>query len=374
MKARRTIPVRLKPTEEQAEKIDKLFSEYRRLVSLLVECCKRAGIADQRRLQELMYGFCRENYQLPSEVIIQGMKLVAQTFRGSYKARHVPKIDADDFPIRLTYGKKHLFYLVFDGGLKVRITLPDGDGFRREEILIHGNEVKGKLSELTRYKISDSLLFPDHRLLITLTKDVEIRYEPENAVGVDIGVVNLVTAYCGGEVLQVSGKPILEAHRKGVEHRRLKQKLGSKKFTYNESKFVGDYVRHAANQVIKFARRFEKPVIVLEDLRRLRKKLRRLPHIYAIAPYELIHSAVTEKALWEGIAVRTRKAYHSSQECPECHHISPKNRKGRRFRCVKCGFEEDADVVAAMNLCLRNSSQAEACGTLAERLCGWENA
>ena len=72
MKARRTIPVRLRPTEEQAEKIDKLFSEYRRLVSLLVECCKRAGITDQRRLQELMYGFCRENYQLPRRLLSKG--------------------------------------------------------------------------------------------------------------------------------------------------------------------------------------------------------------------------------------------------------------------------------------------------------------
>jgi len=31
-------------------------------------------------------------------------------------------------------------------------------------------------------------------------------------------------------------------------------------------------------------------------------------------------------------------------------YISSKNRKGRRFKCLNCGFEEDADVVAGMNL------------------------
>ena len=350
MRARRTIPVRLKPTDEQTEKIDRLFSEYRRLISFLVECCKRAKIIDHQKLQKLMYDFCRESYQLPSEVIIQGMKLVAQTFKGSYKARHIPKIDTDDFPVRLTYGKKHLFYLVFDDGLKVRISLPNGNGFRKEEISVHEGALKGKLSELTKQKISDSLLFPDYRLLITLTKNVEIDYEPESAVGVDIGVANLVTAYCNGEVLQISGKPVLEAHKKGIEHRRLKQKLGSKKFTYNESKFVKDYVYRAANQVIEFAKRFEKPIIVLEDLKGLKKKLKRLPHIYTIAPYESVHSAITEKALWEGIAVQTKKAHYSSQKCPKCGHISSKNRRGRRFKCIKCGFEEDADIVAGMNL------------------------
>jgi len=356
VKLRRVIPVRLKPSEEQAEKIDKLFSEYRRLISFLAECCKRTGIADYRELQKLMYSLCRENYRLPSEVIIQGMKLVAQTFKGSYKARHIPKIDADDFPVRLTYGENHLFYLVFDDGLKARISLPNGNSFRKEEILIHDGELGGKLSELVRHKISDSLLFPDYRLLITLTKNVKIDYEPKNAVGVDIGVINLVTAYCNGKVLQTSGKPVLEAHRKGVEHRRLKQKLGSKKFTYNESKFVRDYVRHAANQVIEFAKQFEKPVIILEDLKGLKRKLKRLPHVYAITPYEMVHSTIMEKALWEGIAAQVKKAHHTSQECPKCHHVSPKNREGRRFRCIRCGFEEDADIVAAMNLCFRNSS------------------
>ena len=364
MKVRKVLPVKLRPTEEQAEKIDRLFSEYKRLISFLVECCKRTGIRDYYRLHNLAYNFCKENYRLPSEVIQQGMRIVTNTFKGSYKARHIPKIDVNGFPIRLTYGEKHLFYFMFDSGLKVRISLPNGRNFRKEEIPIHNGKLNGKLLELTKHKISDSLLFPDYRLLITLKKEVKIEYEPYNAIGVDIGVINLVTAYCNGKVLQISGEQILEAHRRGVEHRRLKQKLGSKKFTYNESKFVRDYVYHAANQVIGFAKQFERPVIVLEDLKWLKRRLKRLPHIYAIAPYGLIHSAIVEKALWEEIAVQTKKAYYSSQKCPNCSYISSKNRKGRRFKCLKCGFEEDADVVAGMNLSfLAIPSQAKACGT-----------
>jgi len=350
VKVRKVIPVKLKPTEEQAEKIDRLFGEYKRLVVFLVECCKRTGIRDYYRLHYLTYNFCRKNYRLPSEAIQQGMKLVTATFKGSYKARHFPKIDVNNFPIRLTYGKNHLFYLIFDGGLKARITLPNAENFRREEVLIHEGLLNNKLSELTKHKISDSLLFPDYKLLITLTKEVEIKYEPKSAIGVDIGATNLVTAYCNGKVLQISGEPILEAHRKGVEHRRLKQKLGSRKFTYNESKFVKDYVHHAANQVIEFAKQFKQPIIILEDLKRLKRRLARLPHIYTITPYKLAYSAIVEKALWEGIMFQTRKAYYSSQKCPMCKYINSKNRKRRKFKCVKCGFEGDADIVAAMNL------------------------
>jgi len=91
VRARRTIPVRLKPTDEQAEKIDRLFSEYRRLISFLVECCKRAKIIDHQKLQKLMYDFCRESYQLPSEVIIQGMKLVLRLLKVVIRRGTSPK-------------------------------------------------------------------------------------------------------------------------------------------------------------------------------------------------------------------------------------------------------------------------------------------
>lgn len=41
-------------------------------------------------------------------------------------------------------------------------------------------------------------------------------------------------------------------------------------------------------------------------------------------------------------------AHHSSQECSECHYISPGNRVGEKFICESCGHHEDADVDAAV--------------------------
>jgi putative transposase len=41
-------------------------------------------------------------------------------------------------------------------------------------------------------------------------------------------------------------------------------------------------------------------------------------------------------------------AHHSSQECSECHYISPKNRDGEKFVCESCGHHDDADIDAAV--------------------------
>ena len=50
--------------------------------------------------------------------------------------------------------------------------------------------------------------------------------------------------------------------------------------------------------------------------------------------------------------------------CPKCEDVSPLNRLTQaRFCCRKCGFEGNADVVAANNI-LRRGQRLRACGEL----------
>jgi putative transposase len=57
------------------------------------------------------------------------------------------------------------------------------------------------------------------------------------------------------------------------------------------------------------------------------------------------------KLAWSGgylIAVPPR---NTSRTCPACGHVSKDSRQTQaRFECVQCGFEENADVVAAINV------------------------
>jgi len=52
---------------------------------------------------------------------------------------------------------------------------------------------------------------------------------------------------------------------------------------------------------------------------------------------------------------------YSSQECSKCGHTSKENRKTQSlFECVKCGFTENADFQATLNLLQRGQSLMEA--------------
>ena len=43
--------------------------------------------------------------------------------------------------------------------------------------------------------------------------------------------------------------------------------------------------------------------------------------------------------------------HHTSQKCPECGHVDQANRKTQAdFKCVSCGYSNNADVVGALNI------------------------
>ena len=57
------------------------------------------------------------------------------------------------------------------------------------------------------------------------------------------------------------------------------------------------------------------------------------------------------KLAWNGGYLIAVPPQNTSRTCPACGHVSKDNRQTQaRFKCVECGFEENADVVGAINV------------------------
>ncbi|MEM0550489.1 MULTISPECIES: transposase [Aeromonas] len=57
------------------------------------------------------------------------------------------------------------------------------------------------------------------------------------------------------------------------------------------------------------------------------------------------------KLAWKGGHLVAVPPKNTSRTCPSCGHISADNRRTQaKFQCVECGFEENADVVGAINV------------------------
>ena len=57
------------------------------------------------------------------------------------------------------------------------------------------------------------------------------------------------------------------------------------------------------------------------------------------------------KLAWSGGHLIAVPPQNTSRTCPCCGHVSAANRQTQaKFECVECGFEENADVVGAINV------------------------
>nr|WP_297374973.1 transposase [Acidiferrobacter sp.] len=79
------------------------------------------------------------------------------------------------------------------------------------------------------------------------------------------------------------------------------------------------------------------------------------------------------KLAWNGGWLVAVPPHNTSRTCPCCGHVSADNRQTQaRFGCVDCGFEENADVVGAINV-LRAGHARFACmaGRMACEVSEW---
>lgn len=72
------------------------------------------------------------------------------------------------------------------------------------------------------------------------------------------------------------------------------------------------------------------------------------------------------KQVWLGGEVLAVPPQNTSRTCPACGHASADNRQTQaRFACVECGYENNADLVGAINV-LERGHRLLACGELAQ--------
>jgi putative transposase len=70
------------------------------------------------------------------------------------------------------------------------------------------------------------------------------------------------------------------------------------------------------------------------------------------------------KQRWRGGMVIAVSPQYTSQTCPQCGYVDKLNRKTQsEFNCVKCGYENHADLVGAINI-LRAGHAQLACGEM----------
>jgi len=94
--------------------------------------------------------------------------------------------------------------------------------------------------------------------------------------------------------------------------------------------------------------------VAREDLKGLIESLRKLPKDHKVKLLIMEYSRIGKWIDWQcekqGVPRIVVDARNTSKECPKCDHKGLEENGYRVLRCPECGFKEDRDVIAKLNI------------------------
>ncbi|MGE0083958.1 MAG: RNA-guided endonuclease InsQ/TnpB family protein [Desulfococcaceae bacterium] len=126
--------------------------------------------------------------------------------------------------------------------------------------------------------------------------------------------------------------------------------LGDKEKRFRDTKY-----HQYSKAIVEFALKHGCGVIQMENLDGLVASGRSGHFLIRDWAISDLHTKLKYKADEYGIELRFVNPKYTSQRCSECGFIDRENRtEQEKFKCLKCGFEENADYNAALNLSIAN--------------------
>ncbi|WP_245533752.1 zinc ribbon domain-containing protein [Calidithermus timidus] len=105
---------------------------------------------------------------------------------------------------------------------------------------------------------------------------------------------------------------------------------------------------------MKLAAQYPNPALALESLDGIRDRVRgsqRFNRMMSSWAFRQLADFILYKAQRAGVRVVFVDPRNSSRACPRCKHTAKANRPEQsHFRCVACGYQGNADVVASINI------------------------
>jgi IS605 OrfB family transposase len=205
-------------------------------------------------------------------------------------------------------------------------------------------------------------------LKVVFEKPREEKVEPKESIAVDVNMSEIVVGKDDKNYVRIPTR-LEEVHhwkslaenlqrkypRRWRENKRILHRIYS--FHLKARRVMEDFARKVGKWVVEIAEGFGVNVIKLENLRNLIKNVDRLPKEFHdrlyLMQYRRLQYWIEWQAKKHGILVQYVNPSYSSVSCPKCGQRMVEVSR-RWFKC-SCGYENDRDVIAVVNLNRRGS-------------------
>ena len=222
-------------------------------------------------------------------------------------------------------------------------------------------EIPGKIKKVIVKRESDGKFY----VILSVEVEKEIYEKTGVNCGIDLNINNIAIASSNGEKVLKSIEKLKKYTKK---YMKLQKKLSERyerkcksKNTKKMQKQLNKIHKKVRNVKEDFYHKVSKEIVNNFDLIRIekleKKKMkenapsRKMRRDISEVSWESFVQKIKYKAEMHSKVVEEVNPEYSSQRCNSCGHISRNNRKTQeKFKCVKCGHEENADINAAKNI------------------------
>ena len=351
---KRVIQIQLFPSPEQAEALLATMHRFNEACAWIAERAFDRKLANRYALHKLYYYSVRDQFDLPAQMAV----LVCAQVAGAYKRDKRKKVSFRPLA-SMPYDRHLLRYKGLEcinlktlaGRMDIPIKMGD---YQAEQF---GN-VK-RYAKLVRRR--DGKWF----LMATVEFDDQPPVDPNDFLGVDLGVENLATdsdgqLHSGADVERVREKcqtlrqrlqSAADKAQNARRRKRIRKKLHRR--ALKEASFRRNTNHVLSKRIVEQAKGTSRG-IALEDLKGIRARIRfRKPQRARMAgwAFDQLRQFIAYKAQAAGVRVKVVDPKHTSQRCSQCEHVERANRCSQsRFCCRRCGHDAHADVNAARNI------------------------
>ena len=179
-------------------------------------------------------------------------------------------------------------------------------------------------------------------ITLNFEKEKPKKVQSGSTIGIDIGVKD-----CWADSRGISSTPCPHGHNlDSIQKKLSRRKKGSKSFKkaqQHRTNYINWSVKQISWDGVK-----QLNLEDIKDLRRGKSSSRYMSHWTYTSIFERFESISME----QGVLVNKMDEIYTSQRCSNCGWVDKKNRNGKKFKCVACGFATDADLNASINISL----------------------
>ena len=344
-----SIRVRVSPEPE----VIGLLARYRSALNYSIRAIIENKALSLGRAHKLLYSVLKERFNLQSKIAQDCYRealAIAKSWLRNSRRGSIPRVKT--LRMWLTHGSGYRIrdgYVEIIGGYRLMII-----GWDKRYDYYENGEVR--------------LVYRNGDLYLMVSKKVPKppKYNPRRVLAVDINERHVVVGNSSFE------RGFETAVERALHYRRLAELLQKKyssprynawlrrrrvrgRIRYFHEKarnIIEDWARKTTREIVMIARN-NQLAIAREDLTNLVESLRKLPRDHRVALLMLSYRRLGFWIDWQsekhGVPVVVVEPKGTSSTCPKCGGKLKENGY-RRLKCPVCGFENDRDIIAVLNI------------------------